>query len=168
MSQASSFSFTPHADRDVVVKRVFDAPRELVWRAFTEPGLITRWMSGPPAGPLSIREMDFKVGGAYRWEWRLDAGGAIMGLSGAFREISRPQRIVHTEKWAQPYYMGETVVTTAFADSNGKTAITITVRYQTRAARDAMTKSGMAAGMAQCYARLDAFLSSADVHQAAS
>jgi uncharacterized protein YndB with AHSA1/START domain len=168
MNDAGLFSFTPHADRDVVVKRIFDAPRDLVWSAFTEPGLITRWMSGPPAGPLSIREMDFKADGAYRWEWRLDATGATMGLTGVFRKISRPQHIVHTEKWAAPYYMGETVVTTAFADHDGKTAVTITVRYETRAARDAMTKSGMAGGMAQCYARLDAFLHSADARQAAS
>ena len=168
MNSADLFSFTPHDDRDIVVSRIFDAPRELVWSAFTEPELITRWMSGPPAGALSIREMDFKAGGAYRWEWQLVTTGATMGLTGVFRRISRPQRIVHTEKWAAPYYMGETVVTTTFADHDGKTAVTITVRYATRAARDAMTKSGMAGGMAQCYARLDAFLHSADARQAAS
>jgi uncharacterized protein YndB with AHSA1/START domain len=168
MNNAATFSFAPQADREIVVKRLFDAPRDLVWRCFTEPGLITRWMSGPPAGPLTIRAMDFKIGGAYRWEWRLDATGAIMGLSGVFQDISRPQRIVHTENWAQPYSMGETVVTTGFADQDGKTAATIAVRYQMPAARDAMVKSGMAGGMSQCYARLDAFLKSADIHQAVS
>jgi uncharacterized protein YndB with AHSA1/START domain len=168
MNTAASLSYTPRGDRDIVVKRVFAAPRALVWRAFTEPHMITRWMSGPPAGPLTVHDMDFKVSGAYRWEWRLDAGGAVMGLSGVFRDIAQPERIVHTEKWAQPYYMGETVVTTAFADRGGNTAVTITVHYATRAARDAMAKSGMAAGMGQCYARLDAFLSSADARAVAS
>jgi uncharacterized protein YndB with AHSA1/START domain len=130
--------------------------------------MITRWMSGPPAGPLSIHEMNFAVGGTYRWQWKLDVGGAIMSLNGAFREIAKPDRIVHTERWAQPYSIGETVVTTAFAERGTKTAMTITVHYETRAARDAMAKSGMSAGMALCYGRLDALLNSADARQAAS
>jgi uncharacterized protein YndB with AHSA1/START domain len=168
MDNAGLFSFTPRGDREIAVKRVFAAPRELIWKAFTEPGVIKRWMSGPPAGPLTIREMDLKPGGQYRWEWLLEARGTVMRLSGAFRELVEPERIVHTETWAPPFNMGETVVTTSFADRNGNTAVSIIIRYQTPAARDAMAKSDMAGGMAQCYARLDALISSVEFHQAAS
>jgi uncharacterized protein YndB with AHSA1/START domain len=172
MRKSSTFTFTPHADRDIVVKRVFDSRREVLWNAFTKPEIIKRWMSGPPAGALTIREMDLRAGGAYRWEWRREALGPVMGLSGVFREVSKPERIVHTEKWDQPWYIGETVVTTAFAEQGGKTALTLTIRYESRAARDGIAKSaiksGMAIGMAQCYERLEELLASAEADNMAS
>lgn len=167
MSKAGNLTFTTRGSRDIVLKRVFEAPRDAVWQAFTQAALIKTWLSGPPAGALTIRHLDARVGGGYRWEWQR-GDGSTMGLGGGFREIVEPARIVHTETWDQPFAIGETVVTTVFAEQNGKTAITITIHYATRAARDAMAQSGMAAGMEQCYARLDALFVSHGADKIAS
>ena len=78
------------SDREVQVKRSFGAPRALVYRAYTEPELVRRWLLGPPGWSMPVCEMDVRVGGRYRWRWRSDEDGSEFGFTGTFREV-RPR-----------------------------------------------------------------------------
>jgi uncharacterized protein YndB with AHSA1/START domain len=101
-------------DRDVVVVRAFNAPRALVFDAWTKPALVQRWMLGPPGWTMPVCEMDVRPGGKFNWRWRSDENGAEFGFSGEFREVERPSRIVHVERFDPGDVggeMGEAVVT---------------------------------------------------------
>jgi uncharacterized protein YndB with AHSA1/START domain len=107
-----TFTVTTPSEREIAMTRVFDAPRKLVFEAFTRPELITRWLLGPPGWTMVVCEIDLRVGGAYRYVWRKD-NGTEMGMGGVFREIVAPERIVQTEKFDNPWYEGEAISTRA-------------------------------------------------------
>ena len=90
---------TMPSDREVTVTRSFKAPRALVFRAYTEPELVRRWMLGPPGWSMPVCEMDVRVGGSYRWRWRSNTDGKEFGFVGTFREVQPPSRLVHTETY---------------------------------------------------------------------
>ena len=90
---------TMPSDREVKVTRSFRAPRELVYRAYTEPELVRRWLLGPPGWSMPVCEMDVRVGGRYRWRWKSDTGAQEFGFSGEFREVEPPSKLVHTEAY---------------------------------------------------------------------
>src|SRR5262249_29831923 len=92
-------------DTDVVVKRSFKAPRALVWRAYTEPALLPRWMGGYPGWTMPVCEMDVRVGGKYQWRWHNDESGQEFGFYGEFQEVDAPARLAHTE-YFDPGTMG--------------------------------------------------------------
>jgi uncharacterized protein YndB with AHSA1/START domain len=148
------------SDTEVVVNRSFAAPRALVWDCHTKPELVKQWLLGPPNWTMPLCEIDLRVGGRYRYEWRHESGER-MGLSGIYREIAVPSRIVANESFDQDWTGGETLVTSAFAESHGRTTLTMTVRYSSKDARDAALKTGMTDGMEQSYTKLDAFLAAA-------
>jgi uncharacterized protein YndB with AHSA1/START domain len=158
MSQTGTLKVTTPTDREVTVTRVFDAPRALVFEAHVRPELVRRWLLGPPGWTMVVCEMDVRVGGAYRWVWRQDGDGTTMGMGGVYTEIVRPERLVATERFDQAWYPGEAVDTTVFTEQGGRTTLTITVRYESRAARDAALSTGMTDGMAVSYDRLAALL----------
>jgi uncharacterized protein YndB with AHSA1/START domain len=110
---------------------------------------------------MPVCEIDLKVGGTYRYVWQRDSDGSEMGVGGVYREIVVPERVVATEKFDQAWYAGEAVNTTVLVEQGGKTAITQTVLYQSREARDAVLKSGMERGVAASYDRLAELLASA-------
>jgi uncharacterized protein YndB with AHSA1/START domain len=139
--------------------RVFDAPRHLVFDALTQPELISQWMLGPPGWSMPVREIDLRVGGAYRYVWR-NADGTEMGVRGVFREIVPPELLVVTEQWDQPWYPGEGLVTNTLTEQDGKTTLTLTVRYESREARDTVLKTGMTRGIGASYDRLAGLLAS--------
>ena len=141
-------------DLEAVFTRSFNAPRELVWEAHTKPELIRRWLLGPDGWTMPVCEVDLRVGGQFRYVWR-NADGREMGLRGAFREVTPPERLVHTEIFDEDWTDGETVVTQSFAERGGKTTLTLTVRYASKQARDAALNTGMMRGMEAGYARLD-------------
>src|SRR5262245_1419894 len=85
------------SDTEVLVKRSFDAPVKLVWRAYMEPDLMRRWCSGMPGWSMPICEMDMRVGGKYRWRWRSDEGGQEFGFTGEVLEVAPHAKIVHTQ-----------------------------------------------------------------------
>ena len=145
------------SEREVVVARTFDAPRTLVFEAFTTPELVKRWLYGPDEWPMVACEIDFSVGGAYRYVWRHREKGD-MAMGGVYREIVPPERIVHTELFDADWTGGETLVTTTFEERDGRTTVTATVLYSSRAARDAALKTPMIDGWSQSYGRLDALL----------
>lgn len=148
------------SDREIRLTRTFDAPRDLVFDAFTKPDLIKRWMYGPEGWSLPVCELELKAGGKMRYVWK-HKDGTSMGMSGVFREIKRPARIVHNETFDEDWTGGETLVTTLFTETDGQTLVEQTILYATREARDAVLKSPMEDGIAQGYDRLDKVLAQA-------
>lgn len=146
-------------DREIVMTRVFDAPRRLVFDAFTKPELLKRWLTGTPGWTLAVCEIDLRVGGSFRYLWRGPAGEE-MGMRGAFREITPPDRIVSTEKFDQAWYPGEAVGTVVFTEQGGKTTLTQTIVYQSREAREIVLKSPMEGGVSMSYNQLADLLAS--------
>jgi uncharacterized protein YndB with AHSA1/START domain len=160
MKSTGNLKLMTQGDREIVMTRALDAPRRLVFDAFTKPELVKQWLLGPPGWSMPICEIDLRVGGVYRYVWRRDSDGSEMGMGGVYREIAAPERLVATEKFDQPWYPGEAVGTTVLVEQGGKTTITQTVLYQSQEARDAVLKSGMERGVAASYDRLADLLAS--------
>jgi uncharacterized protein YndB with AHSA1/START domain len=137
-------------EREIVMTRILDAPRRLVFDALTKPELLRRWF-GPRGWSLVVCEADLKVGGAWRWVLR-GPDGREMGMRGAYQEITPPERLVSTESFDD--YPGESLNTLILSEEDGKTTFTITVRYASQEIRDAVIKSGMEHGAAECYDKL--------------
>lgn len=157
MTRTSALQLTTPTDREVVITRVVDAPRGMVFDAFTKPDLVRRWLLGPPGWTMPVCEIDLRVGGKYRYVWE-NADGQRMGMGGTFTEIVRPSRMVATQVFDEDWTGGETLVTTEIVENNGKTTITTMVRYASREARDAALQTGMAEGMEAGYQRLEELL----------
>ena len=162
MSPANTAPLTTAAlgDREIVMTREFDAPRPLVFDAFTKPDLVKKWFLGPEGWSMPVCEIDLKVGGRYRYVWTKEPKGTSMGVSGVYREVSSPARIVHTQRFDEAWYPGECVVTTAFEETGGRTTVTMTMLFESREARDGVLKSGMESGVAVSYDRLAEILKS--------
>ena len=139
--------------------RVFDAPRHLVFAAYTTPALLKRWLGVHGGWTLAVCEIDLRVGGAYRYVWR-GPNGAEMGMRGVYREIVPPRRIVTTEIFDQPWYPGEAVGTLDLVEQGGRTTLTLAVRYESREARDGVLKSPMEQGIAAGFDKLAEVLAS--------
>lgn len=152
------------SDREVKVTRSFRAPRALVYRAYTEPALVQRWLLGPPGWSMPVCEMDVRVGGRYRWRWRSDEDGREFGFAGIFREVEPPSRLVHTQIY-DPGTVGdahpenEAVVSVTFTEGRGVTMMATVIDFGSKQARDAAVATGMTSGMEQSYQLLDALLS---------
>jgi uncharacterized protein YndB with AHSA1/START domain len=153
------------SDGGVKMTRKFNAPRELVYKAYTTPSLMQRWLLGPPGWSMPVCEMDVRVGGAFRWRWRNDEDGKEFGFHGEFREVSPPGKLVHTE-----YYdpgdvggdMGEgALITVELAEANGITTVSTLMDFGTAEARDAAMSTGMTDGMEMSYQLLDEVLDEA-------
>lgn len=155
-----SFKISTPTDREVQVVRDFQAPRVLVFEAFTKPELVRRWLLGPDGWTMPVCEIDLRAGGAYRYVWENERDGSRMACSGTFREVMRPEKVVATEKFDEAWYPGEAVITTIFEDKGETTRITVTVLYESKEARDIATRSGMEYGMAAGYSRLEGLLQS--------
>lgn len=148
------------SDREVLIRREFNAPRRLVFDAHTKPDLVRQWLTGPPGWTMPVCQIDLRVGGRYRYEWQ-STGGERMGMGGTFREIAAPSRIVSAELFDVDWTGGETINTQVFTERAGSTVMSLTVRYASLAARDAALKTGMTRGMEMSYASLDAILADA-------
>jgi len=156
---SNALKLQAHGDREIVMTRAFNAPRRLVFDAFSKPELVRQWLLGPPGWSMPVCEIDFRVGGRYRYVWRHENGNE-MGMGGVYTEIVAPERIVATEKFDQSWYPGEGVGTIALVEQGGKTLLTQTVRYESREARDVVLKSPMESGVKVSYDRLDALVAS--------
>jgi len=160
MKNSDTLNVTASGDREIVVTRLFDAPRGLVFDALTKPELIRRWLLGPGGWSMTVCTVDLRVGGAYRYVLRSDRDGREMGWGGTYREIIHPERIVLTEKFDKAFYPGEAVITTVLTEKGGKTTFTTTIRYESRTARDLVLSSGMERGAAASYDKLEQVLES--------
>ena len=157
MKSLGGLQITARGDRELVMTRAFDAPRHLVFDAFTKPELVRRWLLGPEGWSMPVCEIDLRVGGSYRYVWR-HANGNQMGMGGVYREIVKPERIVSTEKFDEAWYPGEAVGTILLVERDGKTMLTQTVLYETPEALESVLKSPMEQGVALGYNRLDDLL----------
>lgn len=155
----NTLKIVTRGDREIVMTRAFDAPRQLVFDAFTKPELLKRWLGRFGGWSLAVCEIDLRVGGAYRYVWR-GPGGPDMGMRGVYREIVVPERIVSTEKFDESWYPGGAVGTLVLAEQGGKTLLTHTVLYDSREARDVVMKSPMEGGVSAGYNVLDEVLAS--------
>jgi uncharacterized protein YndB with AHSA1/START domain len=158
MTNIGLLEVTTPSDREIAMTRVFNAPARLVFDAWTKPELIKRWLGVRAGWTMAVCEVDLKVGGAYRFVWR--GPDMTMGMRGVYREIVRPERLVSTEVFDDPWYEGEAVDTMVLVERDGKTTVTTTVRYASREVRDAVIKSGMATGVAEGYDKLAELLAS--------
>ena len=159
VKNVGKLKITTPSDREIAMTRVFDAPRNLVFDAFTKPELLTRWLGVRGGWTFAVCEVDLRVGGEYRYVWR-GPTGKEMGMGGVFREIVRPERIVATEKFDDAWYEGDALDTMTFVERGGKTTATTTVRYASKEARDGVLKSPMEKGVAEGYDKLDEVLAS--------
>lgn len=154
---SGTLKITTPSDREVAITRELDAPRQLVFDAFTKPELIRRWLLGPEGWTMTVCDVDLRPGGAYRYVWR-KGENIQMGMGGVFLEVTPPEKIVSTEKFDDPWYTGEATGTVRFVERDGKTTVTTTMLYESKAARDQVLASPMEEGMAVGYDRLAALL----------
>jgi uncharacterized protein YndB with AHSA1/START domain len=160
MTETETLQITTPTEREIVMSRVFDAPRNLVFDAWTKPELLKRWLGVRGGWSMVVCEVDLRVGGAYRYVWRKEPGGTDMAMGGVYREVVVPNHFVATEKFDDPWYDGEAVGTTLFVERGGKTTVTTTVRYASREVRDAVLKTPMEKGVAESYDVLAQLLTS--------
>lgn len=164
MKNTGTLKVTTPTDREIAMTRVFDAPRRLVFDAWTKPELLKRWLGVFGGWSLEVCEIDPKMGGAYRFVWR-GPDGSRMGMRGVYREVVPPERLVATESFDDPWYPGEALDTTVLVEQGGKTTLTTTVLYESREARDIALRSDMEHGVAASYDTLAALLASAEARR---
>jgi uncharacterized protein YndB with AHSA1/START domain len=131
-------------DEQILITREFDAPKHLVYKAWTTPELVKRWWSGN-RGEMTIAEIDLRVGGAWRYVMVTD-GGFEVAFHGEYREIVPNERIVSTEVY-EGMPEGEALNTVTFTELGGRTTLTVLVQHASKEARDAHISSGMETGM---------------------
>lgn len=143
-------------DCHVRIRRVFDAPRELLWRAHTDPELMKRWLLGPDGWELTVTDNDFVEGGSYRTAWAPLPGtpGEAFGFEGENLVIQPQRRIVTTERMTGLDAPG-TVNDLSFDEDGGVTLLTLLITYVDAAQRDMILGTGMTHGMEASYRRLE-------------
>ncbi len=152
-ANSDTFKVTTPADREIVITRLFDAPRRLVFDAMTRPEHVRRWWGLlDDRYSVPVCEIDLRPGGAWRFVGRGPMGDVV--FYGEYREIAPPTRLVFTEIYA-PFPDAESVVTAVFTEENGKTRLTASCTYPSREVRDTVMKSGMEKGAALSYDRLE-------------
>jgi uncharacterized protein YndB with AHSA1/START domain len=139
-------------DTQILITRQFDAPRQLVYKAWTTPELIKRWWAGD-RGEVTIVDVDLRVGGMWRYLMTATAGFEV-AFHGEYREIVPDERIVSTEVF-EAFPEGEAVVSNTFTEETGRTTIAILVDHANRENRDAHINSGMEGGMNEAMDHLE-------------
>lgn len=151
---------TSPSDREVRVTRTFDAPRQLVWDAHTKPELVPRWQ-GYDGWDMPVCDMDVRVGGTYRWQWKSREDGQQFGFFGTYTEVDAPSKLTHDEyydpgnvNFAMP--VGDPcIVSLELSEQDGVTTLVCNMTFASREARDSAISTGMTDGMEHSYTRLD-------------
>jgi uncharacterized protein YndB with AHSA1/START domain len=149
-------TFTTPSEREIVITRVFDAPRRLVFEAMTNPEHVPHWY-GPRGWTLPVCQIDLRPGGAWRYVMR-SPDGTDMGLRGVFQEVMPPEGLVTTESFDD--YPGESLNTLTLSEEEGRTTMTTRVLYPSKEVRDAVIQSGMQEGASETFDRLTEYLPS--------
>jgi len=155
MKNTGTLAVSLPSDREIVLTRVFQAPRQLVYDAFSKPEILKKWF-GPRGWALVTCDVDPRVGGGFRFVLR-SPEGRDLGMRGVYRELVPPERSVHSESFDD--FPGESLVTAAFAERSGETTMVATILYPSREVRDAVIQSGMEHGAAESYDKLAEVLS---------
>jgi uncharacterized protein YndB with AHSA1/START domain len=142
---------TASGDREIHAERWFDAPRDRVWQAFTDPELVPQWW-GPRSTTTTVDKMEVKPGGAWRFVGRSEDGSED-GFRGEYREVNEPESITWTFEWeGMPGHVS--VETATFTEQDGGTLISTVTVFDSQEDRDGMLQSGMEKGMRETYERL--------------
>jgi uncharacterized protein YndB with AHSA1/START domain len=151
---SSTLQVTTPSDREIAITRAFDAPRDLVFEAWTKPEHVRHWW-GWRSSTMIVCEADVRPGGSWRYVTR-EENGVEVPFTGVYQEVTPPERVVHTEIYdVEPFNTGEPAVTTVtFSEAAGRTTVTVTTLYPTREIRDVVIESGMEGGAAESYDRL--------------
>ena len=144
MASSATATVTLPADEQILITREFDAPRELVWRAYTEPDMVRRWWHAN-RGEMTVCEIDLRVGGGWRYAMVTPEGFEV-AFHGSYRELVPCERIVTTEVY-EAVPDAEAVDTVEFTEVDGRTTLTVLVQHQTREHRDMHIESGMEDGL---------------------
>lgn len=148
---------TTPSDREFAMTRSFNAPRDLVWDAVTKPEYVRRWY-GCSAFTLAGCEIDLRVGGQYRYTMRTPEG-VDHTMTGVYREIVKPERIVHTERYETTNFITpDALVTMTLTEQGGKTRLQTVVQHSNQENRDGHLNSGVEHGARETYDRLAALL----------
>jgi len=156
MKTVGKLEITLPSDREIAMTRSFDAPRQMVFDAWTKPELVKRWLGAMEGWTMPVCEIDLRVGGTYRYLWRKD--GQEMGMGGVFREIVKPERIVATEKFDDAWYEGDAFSSVTFTEKGGRTTLVQVVTYASKEVRDAVLQTPMETGVAASYDKLEEVL----------
>jgi len=153
-SAAVKSTITTPAEREIRIERVFSAPRDRVWKAFTDPALVAQWWGR--GNKLVVERMEVERGG--HWRFVEHSSDGVHGFEGRFREVKPPERLVHTFEWdGMPGHV--VVETTVFEDlGDGRTKVVTISLFHTTEERDGMLSSGMEQGLNESYAALDRLL----------
>src|SRR5438445_4565878 len=144
MTSSGKATLTLPADEQILITREFDAPKHLVYEAWTTPELVKRWWSAN-RGEMTIAEIDLRVGGRWRYVMVTD-GGFEVAFHGEYREIVPNERIVSTEVY-EGMPEAEAVDTLTFTETDGRTLLTLLVQHTSKEHRDAHVESGMEDGL---------------------
>jgi uncharacterized protein YndB with AHSA1/START domain len=147
MTTSQTATVTLPTDEQILITREFDAPKHLVFKAFTTPELVKQWWHAN-RGEMTVAEIDFRPGGRWRYVAVAD-GGMEVGFHGEYREIVPNERVVSTEAYEgiPDPDANATLNTATFSEADGRTTLTILVEAPSKEVRDAMIDSGMEAGM---------------------
>jgi uncharacterized protein YndB with AHSA1/START domain len=151
----SALTVMTPTELEIVMTRVFAAPRRLVFDAWTNPEHLPHWMLGPEGWTMPVCEVDLRTGGAWHFVWRRSEG-TEMGMRGSYREITPPERLVSSESWGGEW--PETLNTLVLSEKDGRTTISLTISYPSKEARDATLKTGMTEGVSMSFDRLAEYL----------
>jgi uncharacterized protein YndB with AHSA1/START domain len=155
MQATHTLQVTTPSDREIVMTRSFNAPRALVFDAWTKPELLKGWF-GPRAWQLVDCEIDLRVGG--QWHYMMEGPeGATMNMRGEYRELNAPESLVSTESFDE-FPAPPSLDTMVLTEKDGLTTVTVTTLYDSKETRDGMIQSGMEAGAAESFERLDELL----------
>lgn len=147
-----SFTISLPSDREITMTRVFEAPRRLVFDAWTKPEHVKHWWGCLEGFTVPVCEIDLRPGGAWRFV-NTGPDGRGAAFRGVYQEIARPDRLVYTEIFEE-YPDTESIVTVTFVEQDGKTTLTCTSRYPSLEVRDMVLKTGMEEGAATSLDRL--------------
>jgi uncharacterized protein YndB with AHSA1/START domain len=148
----NSAKVTLPTDTEILMTREFDAPRHLVWKAYTTPELIKRWWGGSH-GTVTSAEVDLRVGGSWRYVLVANEGFEV-AFHGEYHEIAAPDRMVNTEIYeGAPEGIG--LVTTTLVETDGRTLLTQRCDYGDQKVRDAVIDSGMEGGMQESFDEME-------------
>jgi len=150
MMSSGTATLTLPTDEQILISREFDAPKHLVYKAWTTPELVEQWWHAK-RGEVTLVEIDLRVGGKWRYVMVAD-GGFEVGFHGEYREVVPNERIVSTEVYeGLPEGVSEedaaTLNTATFAEADGRTTVTLLIQATSKVSRDAIIDSGMEAGL---------------------
>ena len=145
-------TYSTPSDHELLITRTFDAPRALVWAAFTDPKHVPNWQTGPGGFTMPVCEIDLRPGGTWHYTWR-NAKGREFSATGTYREVDPPKRIA----FVTTINGQEQTTTMTFTEDNGRTTVTNAMRFPSREIRDQALPMAKV-GTDMNYAHLDEYL----------